>query len=97
MGRIQGFGFKRCNYRLQQIDLTSHHISKYINIHTYIMIKRYVSLPLLLQGHRKSIIVFDLKIVAIVLQGVLILCAQKLTTYKIIIGEHCGVILFVKF
>ena len=31
------------------------------------------------------------------IQGVLILCAQKLTTYKIIIGEHCGVILFVKF
>ena len=30
------------------------------------------------------------------IQGVLILCAQKLTTYKIIIGEHCGVILFVK-
>ena len=31
------------------------------------------------------------------IQGVLILCAQMLTTYKIIIGEHCGVILFVKF
>ena len=31
------------------------------------------------------------------IQGVFILCAQKLTTYKIIIGEHCGVILFVKF
>ena len=31
------------------------------------------------------------------IQGVLILCAQKLTTYKIIIGEHCAVILFVKF
>ena len=33
----------------------------------------------------------------IYIQGVLILCAQKLTTYKIIIGEHYGVILFVKF
>ena len=31
------------------------------------------------------------------IEGVFILCAQKLTTYKIIIGKHCGVILFVKF
>ena len=31
------------------------------------------------------------------IQGVVFLCAHNLTTYKIIIGEHCGVILFAKF
>ena len=33
----------------------------------------------------------------IYMQGVVFLCAHNLTTYKIIIGEHCGVILFAKF
>ena len=31
------------------------------------------------------------------IQGVVFLCAHNLTTYKIIISEHCGVILFAKF
>ena len=37
----------------------------------------------------------ELGISIFVIQGVFILCAQKLTTYKII-GEHCGVILFLQ-
>ena len=30
-------------------------------------------------------------------QGVDFLCAHNFTTNKIIIGEHCGVIIFAKF
>ena len=31
------------------------------------------------------------------IESVVFLCAHNLTTYKIIIGKHCGVILIAKF